>query len=68
VSQPQFDDFFRAATKTQAPYDYQCRLACGGNADSGKPETLREGTDCQSQPINTLARPCKQSRIVLGKG
>jgi hypothetical protein len=52
VSQPQYNDFFRAATKTPAPYDYQCRLACGKDADPDKPETLREGTDCQSQLIN----------------
>jgi len=34
-----FADFFKAATE-HAPYDYQSRLACGGDARSDKPGTL----------------------------
>jgi hypothetical protein len=45
-----YDTFFKTAMAAgNPPYGYQCRLACGKDADPDKPETLREGTDCQSQ-------------------
>jgi hypothetical protein len=46
-----FSEFFKTATGN-TPYDYQCRLACGPDADLEKPETLTGGTDCQSRLIN----------------
>ncbi len=49
---PSFDTFFNAVTGGNAPYGYQCRLACGPHADPAKPETLTTGTPCASQLIN----------------
>jgi CRISPR-associated endonuclease/helicase Cas3 len=66
VSQPQFDDFFQAATKTPAPYEYQRRLACGEH-DAGRSEAewLTRGTDCQSQLINIPTGLGKTAAVVL---
>jgi hypothetical protein len=47
-----FDTFFQIAREKSAPYDYQCRLACGPLADPDMPGTLRSGADCHSQFVN----------------
>lgn len=64
MSQPQFDTFFHTAT-CNSPYAYQCRLACGKEADPGKPETLQTGADCQSQLINIPTGLGKTAAVVL---
>jgi len=38
-----YDQFFNKATGN-APYGYQCRLACGPDAHPDKPGTLAGGT------------------------
>jgi hypothetical protein len=48
---PDFASFFSAATGNQ-PYAYQCRLACGPDADPERPETLQNGTACESRLIS----------------
>ena len=65
-----FVDFFQAATRNppdagNPPYGYQCRLACGLQADPDKPETLRTGTGCQSQLINVPTGLGKTAAVVL---
>lgn len=42
-----FGEAFKAATK-HSPYGYQCRLACGDDADLRRPETLTAGRECGS--------------------
>jgi len=64
MSRLPFDTFFQIATEKPAPYGYQCRLACGPDADH-KPETLREGTTCQSQLINIPTGLGKTAAVVL---
>jgi hypothetical protein len=51
MSRLSFDTFFRNATGN-LPYGYQCRLACGQQANLEKPQTLQTGTTCHSQLIN----------------
>ena len=52
VSLPQFDDFFKVATKKLSPYDYQCRLACGDRDGRSEAKWLASGTECSSRLIN----------------
>lgn len=59
-----FNDFFRKATGN-TPYNYQCRLACGLQADPDKPATLLEGAPCQSQLINIPTGLGKTAAVVL---
>ena len=59
-----FADFFRAATEN-LPYDYQCRLACGGDARSDKPETLARGCKCRSLLINIPTGLGRTAAVVL---
>lgn len=59
-----FDQFFHKATGNR-PYDYQCRLACGSDAVSIKPELLKTGTSCQSQLINIPTGLGKTAAVVL---
>ena len=58
-----FDLFFQAATTNQ-PYGYQCRLACGAQAEADRPDTLRSGTDCHSQLINIPTGLGKTAAVV----
>ena len=44
-------DAFNVATG-HPPYGYQCRLACGDNADPHRPETLTTGRECSSTLID----------------
>jgi len=59
-----FDAFVRTATG-HAPYQYQCRLACGPQADPRTPNTLRVGAVCQSQLINIPTGLGKTAAVVL---
>jgi hypothetical protein len=47
-----FDEFFRAATGGNTPYDYQRRLACGERGTLTDADWFAAGTACQSQLIN----------------
>ncbi|WP_448871759.1 type I-G CRISPR-associated helicase/endonuclease Cas3g [Desulfobulbus propionicus] len=60
-----FADFFQAATGGNAPYGYQCRLACGDQADPIKPETLTAGSDCASRLISIPTGLGKTAAVVL---
>ena len=59
-----FAEFFRTATGNQ-PYAYQCRLACGDNADPSRPATLSAGTDCASRLISIPTGLGKTAGVVL---
>jgi len=59
-----FEAYFRTATG-HAPYGYQCRLACGPQADLRTPGTLRAGAVCQSQLINIPTGLGKTAAVVL---
>jgi CRISPR-associated endonuclease/helicase Cas3 len=61
-----FADFFQAATGAHnKPYGYQCRLACGDQADPAKPDTLTSGTDCASRLISIPTGLGKTAAVVL---
>lgn len=64
MNRPQFDEFFQAATGN-SPYGYQCRLACGDDARSDKPESLTGGRECCSQLINIPTGLGKTAAVVL---
>ncbi len=59
-----FDEFFCKATSNQ-PYSYQCRLACGDDADPAKSETLTAGTECASRLISIPTGLGKTAAVVL---
>jgi CRISPR-associated endonuclease/helicase Cas3 len=59
-----FATFFSEATGF-SPFDYQCRLACGHDGRSDKPETLRGGCECRSQLINIPTGLGKTAAVVL---
>ncbi|HEY5891836.1 MAG TPA: CRISPR-associated endonuclease Cas3'' [Chthoniobacterales bacterium] len=65
MSFPTYRDVFRLATGGNPPYAYQCRLACGPNANPDDESTLRNGTDCGSQLINIPTGLGKTAAIVL---
>jgi CRISPR-associated endonuclease/helicase Cas3 len=65
MSDIHFGEVFCAATGLPSPYAYQCRLACGDNADPNNPETLRHGTVCKSQLINIPTGLGKTAAVVL---
>lgn len=60
-----FADFFQCATGNKEPYGYQCRLACGSDADPAKPETLTDGTGCASRLISIPTGLGKTAAVVL---
>jgi len=60
-----FTDFFRTRTQGKHPYGYQCRLACGPNADPELSETLVSGTPCQSQLISIPTGLGKTAAVVM---
>jgi CRISPR-associated endonuclease/helicase Cas3 len=58
--------FFQTARgDQQAPYAYQCRLACGPDARPEQPETLAGGAKCQSQLISIPTGLGKTAAVVL---
>ena len=65
MSDIHFGEVFCAAAGLPSPYAYQCRLACGDNADPNNPETLRHGTVCKSQLINIPTGLGKTAAVVL---
>ncbi len=61
-----FDQLFRTALGSEAaPYDYQCRLACGEKARANTPETLTNGSECQSRLIDIPTGLGKTAAVVL---
>lgn len=50
---------------SRIPYSYQCRLACGPNADPEDDRTLQAGTDCKPQLINIPTGCGKTAAVVL---
>jgi CRISPR-associated endonuclease/helicase Cas3 len=61
-----YADFFRAARgDQQAPYGYQCRLACGPEAQPDQSETLKRGAACRSQLISIPTGLGKTAGVVL---
>ena len=65
MSRLPFDTFFQKATEKPKPYGYQCRLACGPQADPEKSNTLDEATTCHSQLINIPTGLGKTAAVVL---
>jgi len=65
MSDIHFGDVFRAATGLASPYAYQCRLACGDDADPKDPNTLRRGSKCDSKLINIPTGLGKTAGVVL---
>ncbi|MDA1277989.1 MAG: CRISPR-associated endonuclease Cas3'' [Verrucomicrobia bacterium] len=59
-----FSQFFTKATRV-APYPYQCRLACGPDADPARSETLCHNSECRSQLINIPTGLGKTAAVVL---
>jgi CRISPR-associated endonuclease/helicase Cas3 len=59
-----FQKFFKAATGN-APYDYQCRLACGPAAKADSLAPLATGRSCESQLISIPTGLGKTAAVVL---
>jgi len=60
-----YDQFFRQATEKPFPHGYQCRLACGPDAQPEQPESLAGGAKCQSQLISIPTGLGKTAAVVL---
>lgn len=60
-----FDVYFQTATRETAPYDYQCRLACGEQNNRCKVDWLSNGTNCESKLINIPTGLGKTASVVL---
>jgi hypothetical protein len=60
-----FAEFFRKATASLPPYGYQCRLACGPDAQPDRPEPLTRGALCRSQLISVPTGLGKTAAVVL---
>lgn len=61
---PDFARVFETVTGFK-PFDYQCRLACGRDADLNKPGSLRTGSECESMLINIPTGLGKTAAVVL---
>ena len=57
--------FLKRATGLSSPYGYQCRLACGPDADPEDPKTLRSGSDCEAKLINVPTGLGKTAAVAL---
>lgn len=66
-----YREFFKAATRSEKdpngfePMHWQCRLACGPNANPDNPGTLENGVDCQSELIDIPTGCGKTVGVVL---
>jgi hypothetical protein len=62
-----FDDFFRAARGTSdAPFEYQCRLACGERkSNQTREDWLTHGAACNSKLITIPTGLGKTAAVVL---
>ncbi len=59
-----FAEFFEIATDNK-PYDYQCRLACGDNAERVNAEKLLNGTECLSRLVSIPTGLGKTAAVTL---
>ena len=59
-----FFNFFKIATGN-APYAYQCRLACGDTSDLEKQETMKNGSECISRIISIPTGLGKTAAVTL---
>lgn len=57
--------FSRCVGHDRSPYGYQCRLACGPQANPEVAETLEAGTECQSLLIDIPTGLGKTAAVVL---
>jgi len=64
MSSSTYADIFKTATG-QVPYNYQCRLACGSEANLEDERTLPVGTDCKSLLINIPTGLGKTAAVIL---
>lgn len=69
-----FEQFFTTATRDEkhpdgnAPYDYQCRLACGEKQDGESDQAwLERGTDCASKLIEIPTGLGKTAAVFLAR-
>jgi CRISPR-associated endonuclease/helicase Cas3 len=61
-----FSEFFKIARSSDRdPYGYQCRLACGDNANPARSATLKQGRACQSLLIDIPTGLGKTAAVVL---
>jgi CRISPR-associated endonuclease/helicase Cas3 len=60
-----FHDVFRDATRLGEPYPYQCRLACGPEANPENADSLRNGTHCHSLLINIPTGLGKTAAVIF---
>ncbi len=65
MSGRRYDQFFTAATHHEKPFVYQCRLACGDDANLDSPQTLATGRKCESLLINVPTGLGKTLAVVL---
>lgn len=59
-----YDELFKAATRFEKPFEYQCRLACGDDAHPDNPESLMKGRNCDSLLINVPTGLGKTAAVV----
>jgi len=66
MSRLRYDDYFQTAMGNgNAPYIYQCRLACGEQEHRSEAEWLADSTKCRSQLINIPTGLGKTAGVVL---
>jgi CRISPR/Cas system-associated endonuclease/helicase Cas3 len=61
---PNYKRSFLAATAGNAPFDYQCRLACGDRDNQSEDQWLASGTPSASRPI-TIPTGCGKTAAVM---
>jgi CRISPR-associated endonuclease/helicase Cas3 len=64
MSKLDFGQVFKEATGF-VPFGYQCRLACGKDADPNNPDSLRSSSECASKLINIPTGLGKTAAVVL---
>ena len=69
MSATNYYEFFKTGTskpgEVLSPFTYQCRLACGSEAEPSDPASLRTGTGCESQLIQIPTGCGKTAAVVL---
>lgn len=64
MSDLDFGQVFETATGFK-PFGYQCRLACGKDADADDRNSLRSGSECESKLINVPTGLGKTAAVVM---
>lgn len=69
MSATNYYEFFKTGMskpgEVLSPFTYQCRLACGSEAEPSDPASLRTGTGCESQLIQIPTGCGKTAAVVL---